>query len=608
MFRFSWRVLRMPEPTPIPLLTLRLEKQPDIIAARQRARQVSDLLGFDHQDQVRIATAVSEIARNAMQYASGGRLEYLFHMHAQPQRLEIRCSDAGPGIADLERILDGTYQSPTGMGLGIIGARRLMDHFDILSSAAGATVSMSKYLPSPRPAVDRDAFVKMNARLAETRPESTVQELLRQNQELLQALDEIRRRQADAAQLSQELEETNRGVLALYAELDDRAAALRRTDEIKSRFLSHMSHEFRTPLNSVLALSRLLLDEADGPLNGEQRKQVGYIRSAAEELFEMVNDLLDLAKVEAGRVDVRVSEVNLGELFAGIRGIMRPLRQNEAVRLVIEDPPERSTLLTDEGKVAQILRNLVSNALKFTEQGEVRLWFSMAGGMATFAVSDTGIGIAPEDQQRIFQEFGQLDSPLQRRVKGTGLGLPLSRRLAELLGGTLTLESRPDEGSTFFLKLPLIRTGEPAGPVSREEAVGAGRPTLLVIDDDDRSRYLLRQLLQGAQYNISEAATASEGLERARFEKPALVFLDLDLPDEDGFTVLREMRADASPGRPVVIIYTGALLGPAEHYRLGSGHDGILPKSVMGTEEAYAIVQKVLVRNQLPGLSRTLVS
>ena len=598
----------MAEQPPIPLLTLRLEQQPDIIAARQRARQVSEALGFDHQDQVRIATAVSEIARNALQYASGGRMEYLFHMHAQPQRLEIRIADGGPGIAELERILDGTYQSPTGMGLGIVGARRLMDAFDVRTSPSGATVSMSKYLPAPRRTIDREAFSKMNARLAETRPEGTVQELLRQNQELLQALDEIRRRQADVAQMSQELEETNRGVLALYAELDDKAVALRRTDEIKSRFLSHMSHEFRTPLNSVMALSRLLLDEADGPLNAEQRKQVGYIRSAAGELFEMVNDLLDLAKVEAGRVDVRMSEVNLCELLAGIRGIMRPIKQNDAVRLSIEDPPEGSSLLTDEGKVAQILRNLVSNALKFTEQGEVRLWFSMADGLATFAVSDTGIGIAPEDQPRIFQEFGQLDSPLQRQLKGTGLGLPLSRKLAELLGGTLTLESTPDVGSTFFLKLPAVRTVEPVGTATREEAAIAGRPTLLVIDDDDRSRYLLRQLLQGAQYNISEAPTASEGLERARFEKPALVFLDLDLPDQDGFEVLREIRADASLGRPVVIIYTGAFLGPAEQYRLGSGHDAILPKSVMGTDEAYAIVQKALIRNQLPGLSRTLVS
>jgi signal transduction histidine kinase len=589
----------------VSLLSLRLERETDLVVARQRARQLASLLGFEHQDQVRIATAISEIARNTLQYASGGRAEYLFHLDAQPPRLEMRISDNGPGIPQLERILDGRYQSPTGLGLGIMGARRLMDEFEIQSSESGTTVSLSKYLSSTRAAIDCKAFPELTARLTETRPDSALEEICRQNQELLQALEEIRRRQADISQLNLELEETNRGVLALYAELDDRAASLRRADEVKSRFLSHMSHEFRTPLNSILALSRLVLEETDGKLNAEQKKQIGYIRSAAQELFEMVNDLLDLAKVEAGRVDVRMAEVNLSELFGGLRGIMRPVKQNEAVRLVIEDPPDALVLLSDEGKLGQILRNLISNALKFTDRGEVRLSLAIVDGRAVFAVSDTGIGIPPEHQQHIFQEFAQVDNPLQRRVKGTGLGLPLSRKLAELLGGTLTVESQPGVGSTFFLSLPAVERGQAAaaaaGAVSASTA--GDRPVLLIVDDDERSRYLVRQLFHGAEYDISEAATASEGLERARFERPALIFLDLDLPDEDGFQVLREMRADPALGSPAVIIHTAAKLGPADLYRLAEKHDAVLPKSVMGTGEAYAIVQKVLVTRNLPGLT-----
>ena len=169
------------------------------------------------------------------------------------------------------------------------------------------------------------------------------------------------------------MEDTNRGVVALYAELDERAEQLRRASELKSRFLSNMSHEFRTPLNSILALSRLLMDRTDGPLTVEQERQVTYIRRSAESLTELVNDLLDLAKVEAGKLEIRPSYFTIGELFGALRGVMKPLQQNDAVDLIFEDVTDCPPLFTDEAKLAQILRNLISNALKFTERGEVRV-------------------------------------------------------------------------------------------------------------------------------------------------------------------------------------------------------------------------------------------
>ncbi len=270
--------------------------------------------------------------------------------------------------------------------------------------------------------------------------------LQQQNRDLLQALgalrvreNELAGRSSELARLNLELEETNRGVVALYAELEERATALRRADALKSQFLSYVSHEFRTPVNSVMALTHLLLRRTDGDLTGEQEKQVIFIRKAVEGLAEMVNDLLDLAKVESGKTEVRNSSVEVSQILGAVRALMRPLATNDAVTLVFEDPPAGLMIETDEAKLGQILRNLVSNALKFTEKGEVRVSVrcSPEDGAVSFAVKDTGIGIAPEHLEVVFQEFSQIDHSIQGRVKGTGLGLSLSRKLAELLEGSL---------------------------------------------------------------------------------------------------------------------------------------------------------------------------
>ena len=208
--------------------------------------------------------------------------------------------------------------------------------------------------------------------LAADGPADAMAEIGRQNQQILLQLEELRARQEDLQRVNQELQDTNRGVVALYAELDERADHLRRADELKSKFLSHMSHEFRTPLNSMLALSRLLLAHSDGPLTAEQETQVRFIRKAAENLTELVDDLLDLAKVEAGKTVVVPSPFTAASLFGALRGMLRPLLIGDAVALAFDDPQDVPPLDTDEGKVSQILRNFISNAIKFTEQGEVR--------------------------------------------------------------------------------------------------------------------------------------------------------------------------------------------------------------------------------------------
>lgn len=263
--------------------------------------------------------------------------------------------------------------------------------------------------------------------------------------------------------LRQELDETNRGVVALYAELDSQAAQLREATVLKSRFLSYMGHEFRAPITSIQSLSRLLLDGVDGELNPEQRKQVTFIRETAAEFHDMVNDLLDLAKVEAGRVEISPEWFEMVDLFSALRGMFRPILTNPDVTLLFEEPHDVPRLFNDNRKLAQILRNFTANALKFTQRGEVRVSAAREGdNTVTFAVSDTGIGIAPELHAALFQDFVQVDSPIQKRLRGTGLGLSLSKRLAELLGGSVGVRSTPGEGSVFFVTLPIQLDGAPA--------------------------------------------------------------------------------------------------------------------------------------------------
>jgi signal transduction histidine kinase/CheY-like chemotaxis protein len=702
-----------------PLLALEVRLEHDVVLSRQRTRQIAGLLGFENQDQTRIATAVSEIVRNAFQYASGGRVEFLVDIQAEPSFL-IRVSDRGPGLQNLQAVLDGRYTSTTGMGVGIVGARRLMDRFHIESSATGTVVLLGKKLPRGAPSLTPANLSRVGEELARRPQQDPFGEVRRQNQELLQTLDELTRRQEELTQLNRELADTNRGVVALYAELDEKADYLRRASEMKSRFLSNMSHEFRTPLNSIMSLARILLDRLDGELSAEQDKQVTYIRKAAEDLSELVNDLLDLAKVEAGKIVLRPLEFQVTSLFGALRGMLRPLlAHNSTISLVFVEPASGLTLVTDESKVSQILRNFISNALKFTEQGEVRVTAEPGSNdTIVFAVSDTGIGIPAQDQEAIFLEFTQLESTRQKRVKGTGLGLPLSRRLAELLGGGVSLQSTPGVGSTFAVTIPRIYQGPPevsyvpdvtlrvdptrlpvlvvednretlfiyekylkgtgfqviparslraarrvvqeVRPIAvvldillegentwelipelkrsrpthdlpvwvitmvdnqhKARALGAddfcvkpverawllerlqalaqagAREQVLIIDDNEVSRYLLKGLLTDTRYSVIEAANGVDGLRAAVQEQPRVVFLDLDMPGLSGFEVLRALRTEEATRSIPVIIHTSRVLEEAERATLARQTTAILPKEAPSREIALARLRECLAK------------
>ena len=544
------------------ILMVTLQRESDLVLTRQRARQIAEMLGFETQDQTRIATAVSEIARNALIYAGGGNVEFHLEGQTRPQVLQVSVRDQGPGIPHLQAILDGQYQSPTGLGLGLRGAQRLMDQVHIASAPGqGTTVRLQKLLPRQAPVLTGRRLHQCVDTLTQQRPHDPLTEVQQQNQELLHTLEALRARQDDLLRLNRELEDTNRGVVALYAELDEQAEHLRRADELKSRFLSNMSHEFRTPVNSILSLSRLLLDHTDGALTDEQTKQVSYIRLAAEALSELINDLLDLAKIEAGKLTVRPTPFAVSDLFSALRGMLRPLLVTDSVVLVFDEPEDLPLLNSDEGKVSQILRNFLSNALKFTERGEIQVSATLtpAGDAVVFAVADTGIGIAPEDQEIIFEEFTQIAHPLQQRVKGTGLGLPLCKKLAQLLGGSVAVRSAPGVGSTFSTTIPLQYRDASTAPGAAADAWerDPARVPVLIVEDHAETQFIYEKFLAGSRFQPLPARTLREAEEALVRVRPQAIILDILLPGRDTWTFLAALKSqDATKGIPVLVATT----------------------------------------------------
>jgi CheY-like chemotaxis protein len=341
-----------------------------------------------------------------------------------------------------------------------------------------------------------------------------------------------------------------------------------------------MSHEFRTPLNSILALSRLLLSRSDGELTAEQETQIEFIRKSAGNLTELVNDLLDLAKVAAGKTVVTPVEFTAEILFGALRGMLRPLLVGDAVSLVFKDASAMPVLVTDEGKVSQILRNFISNALKFTEAGtiEVAAAHDAERDLITFSVRDTGLGIAASDIDLIFQEFGQVAHPIQSRIKGTGLGLPLSKKLAELLGGRIEVESVLDQGSTFSVILPRVYTGEtPAEEVADDWQVEANRMPVLVVEDNPADAFVIERALAKTAYQPLIASTVAQAKRALARIKPAAVIVDIVLFGDESWRLLLGLKENPASG-DIPVIVVSATGDDRKAYHLGA--DEYLPKPV----------------------------
>jgi signal transduction histidine kinase/CheY-like chemotaxis protein len=526
------------------LLRLTIADESDVFLVRQRGREVAAAVGLEHQDQVRVATVLSDLGRDLLRLTQPPSVEFLLSDVPRPS-LVIEISGAA-GLATIEN------------GVGWESGVRLMD--EIRTDEGGMRVV--KYLPAGVTLPDGDDLARLRRRLRRLTRASAVDELRSQNEELVRTLENLAQLNAELEEtnkgvvalykeLSAELEQTNRGVVALYAELDDKSTQLTEANRAKNRFWSNISHELRTPINSIIGLARLLVAPGSDELTDEQRHQVDLVADSGGTLLALVNELLDTAKAESGQLVAQHGPVRLAAVFGQLRGMLRPLATSDDVRLRIEEPPALPAVLTDEVLLLRILRNLLSNGLKFTRSGEVRLTVEPADEWLVFLVSDTGIGIPADQQIRVFEEFYQVPGELRAQRTGTGLGLPYARKLAEILGGSLTLASEVGRGTSLTLRIPLRHADGP--PVER-------MATLLVVDDDAEFRRRLAELAADLACRVIEAHDGWSALAAAAEHRPDLILLDLWMPGMNGDEVLAALRrAPATADTPVVIVTSADL-------------------------------------------------
>jgi adenylate cyclase len=375
--------------------------------------------------------------------------------------------------------------------------------------------------------------------------------------------------------------------VAVYSDITDLKVArdqAMRAAEAKGQFLANMSHELRTPLNAIIGITEMLREDAEDEGQAELVEPLDRIHRAGNHLLHLINEILDLSKIEAGKLELHVEVVELAAFSQDIAATARPLAEKNDNRLIVDCPANIGGVHSDATRLRQIVLNLLSNACKFTERGEVRLRVDREPDRITIAVGDTGIGMTAEQLGKLFQEFSQADSSTTRRYGGTGLGLAISRRLARLMGGDITVESTPGEGSAFTVHLPATpvpqaASGELTGARTQTPVVAtppvphAGEATkILVIDDEETVRDLMRRFLVREGFDVVTAKDGAEGLGLARQLHPAMITLDVMMPGLDGWEVLQALKRDSTLAAIPVVMLTivdeknrGYALGAAEY-------------------------------------------
>jgi signal transduction histidine kinase/DNA-binding response OmpR family regulator len=360
---------------------------------------------------------------------------------------------------------------------------------------------------------------------------------------------------------------------------------LKRAEEMEKRFLANMSHELRTPLNAILGFAELLIDNRETDIAPDRRRKfLETIHRSGKHLLALINDILDLAKVDAGQMTIEVESIPAGLAVLEALGVVEPLAQDRGIVLG-SDIDQTVSITADPGRFKQILLNLLSNAIKFTDQGgHVSVRASQEGQSVRFEVTDTGIGITQEDQARLFHEFQQA-SPADRRQQGTGLGLALTRRLVELHGGAVGLDSVPNKGSTFWFTMPLAAQKATSANAAPDQPVRGVGPLILVVEDDESAAELLIHYLHSAGYQTEVARDGIEALEKARRLTPAAITLDVMLPQLDGWEVLAELKQDQrTRDIPVVVVSVtnqqsnGRALGAADYFVKPVNRDALVAR------------------------------
>jgi signal transduction histidine kinase/CheY-like chemotaxis protein len=369
----------------------------------------------------------------------------------------------------------------------------------------------------------------------------------------------------------------------LFREIEEKGRQLELASRHKSQFLANMSHELRTPMNAIIGVTEMLLEDAQALGQEDQIEPHERILRAGKHLLALINDILDLSKIEAGKMELHLESFAISPLVEDVGMTIRPLAAKNGNRVVVECPVDLGTMRADSTRVRQALLNLASNAGKFTERGLVTVAVARrrddGRDWITFAVSDTGIGMTAEQLARLFEEFTQADASTTRKYGGTGLGLAISRRFCRMMGGDITVESTPGQGSTFTIRLPAEveatedgearRTSRPVSDTPRAAPAARASRTVLVIDDDPTVRELMERFLVKEGFSVVTAANGVEGLRRAREVRPAAITLDVMMPDLDGWTVLAALKGDPELA-DIPVIFVTILDEKTKGYSLGA--------------------------------------
>jgi signal transduction histidine kinase len=438
---------------------IEIRYEEDVAHARQRARLIAELLGFGRNDQTRLSTAVSEIARNAYQYGGGGEVEFLVNGAAPSQVFAVTVRDRGPGIEDLEAILEGRYTSPSGLGLGIVGSRRLLDHFHIdTKPGQGVTVSLGKTLPPTAPEVTPAVLGRIAEALAATRAGSPLEEIRTQNLELLAALDQLRLRDEELVRVNRELIDTNTGMVALYSDLEKNAERLQHSEEmLRARnqelkgFAYTVSHELKAPLRGIAGYADELDRRHRVDLSERAQFCLAQILTATANLDRLIEDLLHYARMDAEAP--MLTDVNLRGLVEAILKARYLVIAKQRVEVTVDLP--FTTLRTWELGLVQVLTNLIDNAMKYSRKASpprLGIHAEALDGAWRLRVSDNGIGFDMKFHDRLFGLFSRLERA--EEFEGAGAGLAIAKKVLDKQGGRIWAESAPGQGATFFVELP----------------------------------------------------------------------------------------------------------------------------------------------------------
>ena len=430
-----------------------IRRESDIVKVRDRVRRLAREVGFDSTTQIKITTAVSEVTRNIYEYAKSGAISLALAERGADFGLQVTARDDGPGIDEdvLRSIMRGQYQSQSGLGVGLSGTRKLMDEFDVQTRPGeGTRVTIIKWMPRGMADEIKGRLEELRAHLGEEIEDSAFEELQQQNRDLARVLAELEEKREQLEELNRQLGESNR-------ELNEANAKLRELAELREEFLALTTHDLRSPLTVISGVISFFTSGRLGELSPEQKNMVSMMERNTQNLIELVNDLLDASKLESGAIRLDVSSLDVRRVLDELRESIDPLAKEKGIELVETVPADLPAVEADRAKLRRILLNLLSNALKFTQKGgrvEVRAE-RLEQDRVRLSVSDTGVGIAPDDIERLFDKYEQARSRATRGEKGTGLGLYITKQLVELHGSQINVKSEVGKGSTFSFTLPV---------------------------------------------------------------------------------------------------------------------------------------------------------